>query len=194
MALIIDAYNLLHCTHILPDRYALVGVTGLARLLLHSRYARQRIVIVCDGTPPRGHVDVPGVEILFSGPGREADAVIERLVAQDSAPRQLTVVSNDRRVQRAARRRRGQALACEAFLRQVAGDVRESGADQGEPEHGPLEPDETAAWLAEFGYDVPADESPASGDEDQPKDEPPRTDIHTADYWLKKFGFDEDES
>ena len=193
MTLIIDAYNLLHCTHILPDRYALVGVTGLARLLLDSRYARQRIVIVCDGTPPRGHLDVPGVQIIFSGPGREADAVIERLVAEDSAPRQLTVVSNDRRVQRAARKRRGQALACETFLRQITDDVRDSDRDHPEPDRGPLEPDETAAWLAEFGYDVT--EQPPQAQDPDPRDDPSsRTDIHTADYWLKKFGFDEDES
>jgi hypothetical protein len=46
----------------------------------------------------------------------EADDLIEDLIRQHSAPRQLTVVSDDHRIQQAARRRHCVALNCAAYL------------------------------------------------------------------------------
>src|SRR5262249_44389632 len=46
----------------------------------------------------------------------EADDLIELLIRRASSPRQLTVVSDDHRIQQAARRRHCTALGCAAYL------------------------------------------------------------------------------
>jgi hypothetical protein len=117
MALIIDAYNVLHCSHVLPDRYAMISATDLCRLLENSRWDREAMMVVCDGQPKPEEGEYAGpVELIYSGPATDADSVIERLIERDSAPRSLTVVSNDRRLIKAARRRRARPMPAERFL------------------------------------------------------------------------------
>jgi predicted RNA-binding protein with PIN domain len=71
------------------DKRALAReVDGLRRLEKH------RVVVVFDGTPPPG-VSC-GADVLFSGPGRKADALILELIRQEQDPRGWTVVTNDR--------------------------------------------------------------------------------------------------
>lgn len=50
--LIVDAYNVLHVTGVLPPELAGLEIEELADLALASRWGRQRIVLVCDGTDP----------------------------------------------------------------------------------------------------------------------------------------------
>jgi predicted RNA-binding protein with PIN domain len=59
-----------------------------------ARRDRRRIVIVFDGSPPPGVSYGAGVH--FSGPGRNADAVILDLLSKEADPRGWTVVTNDR--------------------------------------------------------------------------------------------------
>ena len=51
--LIIDAYNALHCSHLLPDAHAMVSATGLAQLLDRHDVPPHRggAVVVADGLP-----------------------------------------------------------------------------------------------------------------------------------------------
>lgn len=228
MPLIIDVYNVLHTTGILPPDLAGIGVTDLKRLIAISRYRNEPCRLVCDGVRPRGVGDAgaiaevfevsagglpaaipepsggpvrrpdplradvepasearliwesnpapgrgqrrkrrrsvaddhgaasivpraqggaedevgdgsratpsfirgvmesddrfPQIEVIWSGSGIEADAVIERLIAVSSAPRGLKVVSSDRRILRAARRRRCETVTSDRFLVQLMTD------------------------------------------------------------------------
>lgn len=124
MPLIIDTYNVLHVTGVLPPEIAGVDTASLIDLIRLSRYRRRRVTLVCDGTPaedaPTGRVGP--ITICYGGPGPTADALITAIIRRSSIPRRLTVVSSDRAVQREARRRRCGILSSEQFLQHLAVD------------------------------------------------------------------------
>lgn len=169
---IVDTYNLLHAALGPAGGGRDFGVAGLARLILQSRYRRRPVRLVCDGRRgPDDRVEAPlgAVEIVYAGPGKEADAVIERFIRDSNAPRRLTVVSSDRRIVRAARKRRAETLASERFLAHLLTDsARGTAGAESNPhrEEVPLGSASVEAWMAYFGRGgaVPAAESwaPAS--------------------------------
>jgi predicted RNA-binding protein with PIN domain len=57
-----------------------------------------------------------GVRVLFAVRHDQADDLIEQLIRQASAPKHLVVVSDDHRLQTAARRRDCQVEGCTGFL------------------------------------------------------------------------------
>jgi len=157
MPLIIDCYNLLH--HPMPQPLAGLDERRLIQLLAGSAWAAEGVTIVCDGVVKRGGPsasDSPGVELLYSGPRRDADAVIAELIQRNTAPRRLVVVSNDREVQKAARRRRAVCWGCGRFVGELG---RLMGGGDGQCES-PLPPghrlsdEEVRAWADEFGVDL----------------------------------------
>ncbi|MAE62538.1 MAG: hypothetical protein CMJ49_14420 [Planctomycetaceae bacterium] len=201
MALFIDCYNVLHCTHILPSRYAMIGVGELSQLLARSTWATGRMVIVVDGMPgPEGTAGhAPTVEVIYAGPGKDADTVIERLIAEDTVPRRLTVVSNDRRIRSAARRRRSRVLGSEQFLLDLMDSLRKRPS----PHAKPTDMGDTEDWLEAFGFDPsdtdqdqPAPEADVTGTDknEAPADQSDRSldDIGDTDDWLREFGMDDE--
>ena len=60
--------------------------------------------------------DYQGLNLIFALGDENADARIEDLIAAHSAPKSLTVVSSDRRIRRAAQRRRARSLSADEFL------------------------------------------------------------------------------
>jgi predicted RNA-binding protein with PIN domain len=114
-------------------------------------------MILCDGTKPRDIRDRRGaIGVHYAGGGVSADAAIERLVNESSHPRRLTVVSNDRAVQKAARRRGATVLRADTFLAQLAHDVQR--APRGRKavlrrDPGPLSARQVDAWLRYFGIE-----------------------------------------
>lgn len=155
--LIVDTYNALHVTGVLPPGLAGLEVHELAELVGASRWGRHRVVLVCDGTRPRGAAgsNVAGVTVKYAGGGESADAAIERMLLESSHPRRLTVVSNDRQVQRAARRRKAAVLSSDAWLGQLAQDHARASARR--PAHrreiGPLTSEQVEGWLRYFGVE-----------------------------------------
>lgn len=152
--LLVDAYNVLMVTGVLPPDLAGLDESGLASLIAAGRYARREARLICDGTP-RGKA--PGsasgrVTIVYAGPGREADDVIEALIEVDSAPRRLLVVSTDRRVRKAARRRRAPSMTSDVFLRQLAEDHARTPRKGRQTPPIPLERPAVARWMEEFGF------------------------------------------
>ncbi|MEM9084083.1 MAG: NYN domain-containing protein, partial [Planctomycetota bacterium] len=135
---------------------------ALARLVSRSGYARrddrQWATLVCDGVrPPGREPESPpvGVRIVYSGPTAEADDLIERLIAENNAPRRLLVVSADRRILAAARRRQAGNMASEVFLSRVIREVSAKESDLGKPQFTrdlPLRKAALVFWLEEFGY------------------------------------------
>lgn len=157
MPLLIDCYNLLHAEK--PPALAGLDVAGLCRALGHTRWVREPITVVCDGQPsPLNQVESPvaSVTVSYSGGHRTADQLIIHTVDHDSAPRRLTVVSSDRAIQKAARRRRARVMSSETFLHHLAQHLarREPppGAEKPSPEDMPA--GEVDRWLERFGYDM----------------------------------------
>ncbi len=112
MPFLIDGYNLLNVAAVpVPAR----GKANLekARLALLNFLAESldpddvlRTVVVFDAhDPPWGlprETRHKGLVVRFAAQEEDADSLIEELILADSAPRQLTVVSSDHRIQRAA--------------------------------------------------------------------------------------------
>lgn len=128
-------------------------VNLLGRILAANGFDDPGTVIVCDGAMPAGWAGSAGsrIRVRFAGGGREADEVLEELIGSDTGPRHLLVVSSDRRVQRAAQRRRARVASAEAFLARL----RVPGPAPGERLVPPtsLSADEVDAWLKAFGLD-----------------------------------------
>ena len=194
--LLVDTYNVLHVTGVLPPEIAGVDATGLARLIARSRYAARPTWLVCDGAPPGSrhsggmlHQRIPGVEmveIAYAGPNRDADSAIERLIARDSAPKKLLVVSSDRRILTAARKRRCSAMPSEPFLAQLAHDHKHPrGPSLAYPEFAldvPLDPSEIKRWRDRMGLtdvNLPASPDPLAKEPKPTNSAHPPTDSNT---------------
>ena len=157
--LIVDTYNVLGVTGVLPPDLAGLDAGGLAALVGRSRWRRGGCVLVCDGTGGGvqrggGYEDHAGVRVVYAGPGRDADGHIRRLVLESSAPRRLTVVSSDRAVQRSARVRRCRVVDSPTFLRGLVRDVGGADTKVVRRPQGVKGRDQTLAWMAELGVDV----------------------------------------
>jgi predicted RNA-binding protein with PIN domain len=162
-AYLIDGYNLIHAIGLLPKR---AGPGGLekARLallgLLHGVFGDDSatVTVVFDAAkaPPgsKPEQDYHGVHVHFATGGLLADDVIETMIRREAAPKQLTVISNDHRLQQAARRRQAQVMSCENFLDVLASRRRAAPAPTAsEPEKNEtMTPAEAKRWLEEFGH------------------------------------------
>ena len=173
MLWLIDGYNLMHAAGALNGRELRREsfhrkrrrfLSDLADALGPER-CRETTVVLDASTPP---ADFPlktvyqGLNLIFALGDENADARIEDLIAAHSAPKSLTVVSSDRRIRRAAQRRRARTLSADEFL-----DLLERFQIQTAKRHevpsqnpatprsldrdSPLSAEEAALWLAEFG-------------------------------------------
>ena len=94
-----------------------------------------------------------GLSVRFAVKYESADALIEELIQADFTPKQLTVVSSDHRIQRAAQRRKARAVDSEVWYAEVM--RRRSQAERPrQPATRPATPlvaGEVARWLEQFG-------------------------------------------
>ena len=163
MALLIDGYNLLHVS----DIFAAEGAgTELhrARLALLNFLAgvieqreRQQTTIVFDaaGAPPGlpHTLSHEGMTVRFARRYADADELIEEILEQHAAPRSLTVVSSDHRVQRAARRRGAAYVDSESWFTaaRASRKVQECNPKDVPAKSGDKTPsEEVAYWMGEF--------------------------------------------
>lgn len=83
---------------------------------------RSRTTIVFDAKPgsiEQKEVAVNEMRVLFAVDYPDADSMMEELIDKNSAPKNLTVVSGDQRIQIAARRRRALAIPSQIFHAQM---------------------------------------------------------------------------
>lgn len=165
--LIIDGYNLMHAWGLARQTY---GPGDLERLrerflrelagrLTDEEQKRTTIVFDASGETP---ADVSSIQkhekmrVVYAESEVDADTRIEQIIARHSAPRQIRVVSSDRRLQRAARRRRGKFVTSERFV----GELQRASPDASSkplPREleakftGELTETEMAEWLEIFG-------------------------------------------
>ena len=156
MALIVDCYNVLHVS--MPPVLAGLDEGRLCEALSRSPWAESPITVVADGRPkPLRASESPaaGVELIFAGSHRSADELIIQQIRHDSAPRRLTVVSSDREIRAAARRRRARDLSSEDFVEKLARYVQRRGIPRpvsARPAVDPLPPELVQRWKRAFGF------------------------------------------
>ena len=170
MAIIVDGYNVLHACRWLPSSWKGADRSRFCRLLGElSRHEGEKITVVFDAMPSEPGLGVgksPGVEIIFSGHKRTADDVIIQMIKSSSGPRDLTIVSSDREIKTAARRRGCKVRTAGEFIKTSASQLaRAQNKQASEPaakEKG-LSGEQTKKWLEEFGIDPGQDKDPYEG-------------------------------
>jgi predicted RNA-binding protein with PIN domain len=154
---LIDGYNLIHALGLVHKRLA-PGELEHARheLIALLQQRRERLAgavsVVFDAKrhPRRSAAEetVGDIQVLYAVK-READDLLEELISRHPQPGRLRVVSDDHRVQRAARRAGAVAVACQAFLDQLEETPRSAPARPSDDEPRPTSGD-VEHWLQEF--------------------------------------------
>jgi predicted RNA-binding protein with PIN domain len=175
--LIIDGYNLMHAWGLARQRYGPGDLERLRERFLHqlagrlSEEDRERTTVVFDAgseapTDIATERTYDNMRIVFARKEADADAKIEQLVKAHSAPKQIRVVSSDRRLQTAARRRKGTFITSEEFILELERHPPPSSTSETSHElitksSGELTETEIAEWLELFGESD--DDAPRSG-------------------------------
>jgi len=155
---IIDGHNLLWAVQQKPGGPGAMEELGLCRVI--SRYLKvvgQAGQIVFDGSGPSdksGFDRVTHLEVFFAGVAAEADSVIEDVINASSGPKDLTIVSDDRRVRKAARARKAASMRTLVFWQEVERELKSRRLDQ-EPaaKQDGLTESETQQWVNFFGLE-----------------------------------------
>lgn len=161
MALIIDGYNLLHATDLFgpgpgPDtleksRYALLNF--LCDVLDPKELREATIVFDAAQAPPGlpQQIHHRGLNVRFAPKHEDADALIEELIEEYYAPRQLLIVSSDHRLHRAARRRGAKAIDSNLwYAEMVRQSQRRETSEAAAKPPAPASEVEVQAWLKLF--------------------------------------------
>ncbi|MEW4567426.1 NYN domain-containing protein [Tautonia sp. JC769] len=169
MRWLIDGYNLMHAAGRMDRRF---GPDGLRRarqrflnelaITLGERQASSTTIVFDASTLPLNQAPestFKGMTVIYAIDDEDADTRIERLIARDSAPRSLTVVSSDRRIRRAAERRRATSRSSDDFLdfldqlrsrRRVPKPLESAPDDLERARPDRPTPEEVDAWVLEF--------------------------------------------
>lgn len=158
--ILIDGYNLLQASGVFGSggRTSLESsreafLDWLGTVLEEKQRSRTTIVFDARDAPPglprsaRKH----GLRIRFAPRGKEADDLLEDLIRDHSSPRQLTVVSSDHRLHRAAKRRKATPIDSELWVATI--HVAEKTPAPSVDRDPKLDPDEVQQWLEEFSDD-----------------------------------------
>ncbi len=152
MELLIDTWNVLHQTGVLPADSAGIGTTGLCKMIENSRWGREKVSLICDGTPSDEHELGVRYQLVFTGPIKTADTEIMERVANSSSPKSILVVTSDREIIKSIRKRGSQQIGSAAFLYFL---VEDSHIPQTKTIRRPsgLSPKLAQEWKEHFGID-----------------------------------------
>ncbi len=164
MPILIDGYNLLHAAGIIPRGVGRGTLAAARRALLNwlvsslePEDVRETTVVFDGADPPRGlprEFEHQGLTVCFSTGYENADAMLEELIRKSTVPKSLLVVSSDHRVQRAARRRRAEAVDSDAWYFGIREQSRcppcESPTGPPAKPTAPLDAADVQQWLDEF--------------------------------------------
>ncbi|ADB17604.1 protein of unknown function DUF901 [Pirellula staleyi DSM 6068] len=161
---LIDGYNLLHASDLIPpDGKAPVLARSRELLLsfltlLLSKTKASRTLVVFDGmhSPPGlpKSFHYRGLTVQFSTRNQSADDLLEEILEQHPAPKQVTVISSDHRVQRGARSRGANYIDSDMWLveqkRLGQQAQKEKSSLESEKPAPPASPGEVSKWLDFF--------------------------------------------
>lgn len=158
MHYLIDGYNLLYQVgRLQTGRSAHLDSARLELLrLLQSRFKDEQvqITVVFDarGAPSsvREEQDYHGIEVRYTL-RQEADDLIETMIRSASSPKKLTVISNDRRLKEAARRRGCPSMEGLEFWELLTHRPRAESPPLTQEKPPTLSQEDVAEWLREFG-------------------------------------------
>lgn len=159
MPYLIDGYNLLWAISGLDaDSSHPISDARLCQLL--SRYLTMNNdsgEIIFDGIgPPEKNVfnNLMNLGVIFVGKKSDADTIIEDKIQLNTAPGRLTVVSSDRRLCLAARKRKAECVKCEEFWKSLCRQLsrKKRSQEPAEKQIG-LNEAETHQWLDFFGIE-----------------------------------------
>jgi len=194
MPLIIDGYNLLYAAGLVGSVDGEGSFEGERRALLDAllvvidpKELTQTVVVFDSAKAPPGLprlYNYQQITVRFATGYADADEMIEELIQEHHAPKRLTVVSSDHRVQRAARRRKAKAIDSDSWfrlMRQTRARRREAEATKPPLPKRPSAPaipqSEVSEWVEFFGkIDVealaPQDEPPPTSPQATPTAQP----------------------
>lgn len=147
---LIDGYNLLHAVGMPArvERGQLQRHRERLLALIHERHAHDGVTVVFDAHHAPKNVGreqtILGIRVIFAD--GVADERIHEILAHDSAPRTLTVVSSDNQVQESARRRGAKSLSAQAFL----DDMTPPAPPRARPPEKPVADADRQHWLDVF--------------------------------------------
>jgi len=158
MPIIIDGYNLLRSVQKGSEDFESLSDIQLCQIV--DRFLKltgEKGEIVFDGIGPRDKSrfdNISNLEVFFAGVGSDADTVIEDKIKASTAPRRLTVVSNDRRIAKAARARKATAVKSQVFWNNLQKQLgrKRTVREPAEKRTG-LSESETKQWLKFFGLE-----------------------------------------
>ncbi len=164
MSLLIDGYNLLGAVGIIGrgvgpgslERSRLALLNFLAESLDLKEIPQTTVVFDAHNPPPGLPLVTKhrGLTVRFASQYDDADSLIEELIRADSAPRRLTVVSSDHRLQRAARRRRAAATDSDVWYEQLVHRRQQRSQQARNAPTRPLVPlleEDVNYWIRQFG-------------------------------------------
>ncbi|QDU81367.1 YacP-like NYN domain protein [Polystyrenella longa] len=165
---LIDGYNLMHAAGMARERYGPGDlerfrnrfITWLASHLATSELATATLVFDAQSAGHRNdHQEMfQGMKVIYAASNKDADTLIEELVAEHSAPRQIQVISSDHRLHKAIRKRKGIAIDSEDFVPWLEKrEIHQDGVmrhSESTGSAGAVPEEEVDMWLAEFG-DIP---------------------------------------
>lgn len=118
MPYLIDGYNLLRAVQKTDEFSSLTDIQMCRAVSDFLMCMRDHGHIVFDGIGPpdkSAFGGMPGLEVYFSGESYEADDIIEDKIIDNTAPKSLVVVSSDRRIRRAAAKRKAVDAPADLF-------------------------------------------------------------------------------
>ncbi|MEO6787309.1 MAG: NYN domain-containing protein [Chthoniobacteraceae bacterium] len=126
--LLVDAHSVIFSW---PELHELHGRNGLAareeltrRLTAYQDATGVRVVAVFDGKGVRSNSEKApgGIQVFYSGGGKTADCIIERLAAKYAGEHEITAATNDNLVQQTVITFGGLAISVDA-LRALLGEA-----------------------------------------------------------------------
>jgi predicted RNA-binding protein with PIN domain len=159
MPYLIDGYNLLYAMGLLHGRTASTALRkarlGLLGLLaaVYGDEASSVTVVFDAAYAPRGAAEEEeyrGLHVRFAIHEEQADDLIEALIRHESVPRRLIVVSDDHRIQQAARRRHCTVSGCGAFMDELERRRTRRRPKQTVAPPKPSSAEDKEYWLKEF--------------------------------------------
>ncbi len=159
MTFLIDGYNLMHAVGSVPVRVpARQFDAARGRFLdwlaesavLKPYFAVTRIIFDAQhAARDWGTTTHRGLVVTFSF-RQTADDLIETYLALDKNPQKIRLVSNDQRLQTAAKRVRAKPMACSEFVDWLVDPTRPGGGPKDHPPAAPEKPESSPDELAEF--------------------------------------------